>query len=78
MTVERFAMLLILTPALLFLCWLAIRLEGEIRKIRHLRHRYQNAVDPVAYLRHVLTHIADHFVSRIDELLAWNLVEKLT
>jgi transposase len=28
-----------------------------------------NCIDPKAYLRHVLTHIADHQINRIDELL---------
>ena len=32
-----------------------------------------NGIDPFAYPRHVLTHIADHPINRIDELLPWNM-----
>ena len=33
-----------------------------------------NGLDPEAYLREVRTRIADHPITRIDELLPWNLV----
>ena len=36
-----------------------------------------NGLDPELYLRTVLTRIADHPVSRIDELLPWNLAASL-
>ena len=32
-----------------------------------------NGLDPEAYLCQVLTRTADHPISRIDELLPWNL-----
>ncbi len=37
-----------------------------------------NDIDPRAYLEYVLTHIADHVITRVDELLPWNVVDKLT
>jgi hypothetical protein len=36
-----------------------------------------NGINPRAYLEYVLTHIADHKVNRIDELLPWNVADKL-
>ena len=32
-----------------------------------------NGIDPQAYLRHVLEHIADHPINRVDELMPWNV-----
>ena len=32
-----------------------------------------NGLDPEAYLRHLITRIADHPAKRIDELLPWNI-----
>ena len=36
-----------------------------------------NGVEPEAYLRHVLTHIAEHPINRIDQLLPWNVASQL-
>ena len=36
-----------------------------------------NGLDPEAYLRHVLTHIPEHPISRIEELLPWHLAPSL-
>jgi hypothetical protein len=34
-------------------------------------------INPHAYPEYVLTHIADHKVNRIDELLPWNVIDRL-
>lgn len=36
-----------------------------------------NGIDPESYLRHVLERIADHSINKVDDLLPWNVVQRL-
>lgn len=36
-----------------------------------------NGIDPHAYLRSVLTHIAGHPVNQVDDFLPWNVASQL-
>jgi hypothetical protein len=41
------------------------------------RHCKLSGVDPEAWLRHVLTHIADHLVNLVDEFLPWHFAAQI-
>ena len=36
-----------------------------------------NGLDPEVYLRYVITHINEHRISKIAELLPWNVAAKV-
>ncbi len=37
-----------------------------------------NGIDPEAWLRHVLTHIADHPVNQVDDFLPWHFTSQFS
>jgi transposase len=37
-----------------------------------------NGIEPYAYMRYVLAHIADHPVNRVDDFLPWNVASQLS
>ncbi len=55
-----------------------IALSGSVLGNRQHGTAKLNGIDPQAYLRHVLTRIADHPANRIDELLPWNVAATLS
>ncbi len=36
-----------------------------------------NGIDPEAWLRHVLTHITDHPVNKVEDFLPWNCAKQI-
>lgn len=36
-----------------------------------------NGIDPLAYLRHVLTNIADYPINKVGDMLPWNVAGQL-
>jgi transposase len=53
--------------------------DGERAAIIHslIESCKRNNIDPQSYLQYVLERIADHPISRVDELLPWNVADKL-
>jgi hypothetical protein len=54
-----------------------IRIGRAVVKVDGLVDAEMLRIDPRAYLDYVLTHIADHKINRIDELLPWCVADKL-
>jgi hypothetical protein len=50
---------------------------GQFRKREKSWTLPLNGPDPEAYLRHVFSRIADHPITRIEELLPWNVAAHL-
>ena len=55
--------------------WLEMQLLGIVRGSACTCKL--NNIDPQCYLQYVLERIADHPINRIEELLPWNVADKL-
>jgi hypothetical protein len=54
------------------------QLKLQLAKLRRMQFgRSSEQIDPEVYLRYVLTHIADHPVNGVHELLPWNLTAQV-
>jgi hypothetical protein len=60
------------------LCGMGCRVERAAAIFSLIGSAKLNGIDPEAYLRTVLSYIADHSINRIEELLPWNVARGRT